>query len=88
MFLSEQAEAQLASTNVVRQDQPQFSVAWKEFDGTGLPMTPSPPHQIPTQEEAQSHLSSVPAPTYPTYDLQESEPLYNLQLTQQTITKW
>ncbi|KAL9473531.1 hypothetical protein ACSS6W_007911 [Trichoderma asperelloides] len=83
-----QAEAQLASTHLMQQNQPQFSVAWKEVDRTGLPTTPSPPHKTTSQEGAQSHWSSVPAPTYSTYDLQESDGLYSQQLTQQTATRW
>lgn len=84
----EHAEAQLASTHLMQQNQPQFSVAWRDVGRTGLPTTHSPPHKTPSQEEAQSQWSSVPAPTYPTHDLQESNNLYNQQLAQQTATRW
>ncbi|EHK47206.1 uncharacterized protein TrAtP1_010137 [Trichoderma atroviride] len=68
-----QAEAQLASTHLMQQNQPQYSVAWGEANSTGLPITPSPLHEISLREEAQSHWNSIPAPTYSTYVFQESD---------------
>ncbi|KAL7918089.1 fungal-specific transcription factor domain-containing protein [Trichoderma austrokoningii] len=66
-----QAEAQLASTHSMQQNQLQFSMAWGDIDRSGL-MTSSPPH-ITSSQEAQSQWNSVPAPTYPTYGLRGSD---------------
>ncbi|PON25361.1 fungal specific transcription factor domain-containing protein [Trichoderma gamsii] len=68
-----QAEVQLASTHLMQQNQPQFPVAWREVDSTGLLITPLPPHEISPQAEAQSHWNSVPAPIYPIHVFQESD---------------
>lgn len=57
----------------MQQNQPQFPVAWREVDSTGLLITPLPPHEISPQAEAQSHWNSVPAPIYPTHVFQESD---------------
>jgi hypothetical protein len=73
MSLKEQAEGQLASTHLMQQSQSQFSVPWRESDSTGLLITPSPPHRISFQEEAQSHWNSITAPTYPAYAFQEPD---------------
>ncbi|KAK1240134.1 hypothetical protein MKX08_007576 [Trichoderma sp. CBMAI-0020] len=65
------AEAQLASAQLMQQNQPEFSVAWRDIGSTEPLITPSPLYKISSQEEAQSHWNSVPTPTYPTYVFQE-----------------
>lgn len=57
----------------MQQSQPQLSVAWRDVDSTKLLITPSPPHEISHNEEAQSHWNFIPTPTYPIYDFQEPD---------------
>ncbi|KAH6603965.1 hypothetical protein Trco_007411 [Trichoderma cornu-damae] len=80
-----QAEAQLATTHLMQQNQQQFPMPWGDVD-IGPPMSTSPPNTSPPPREVTPpHLGSVPASTY---DLQELGMMHDKVLAQQTVTEW